>query len=237
MNRDRASAQPAAPLDGRQEILETALRAFSAKGYASVSLQEITDELGITKAAIYYHFSKRQILGESLDRAGMALMAQLRAVVEKDLPPAEALRQVHAEHVSHVLAHRTLYSVYFSDLSELDAAGAGALLQNERLYAATVSQLVSRAISASAFREVEARTTTLSILGMCHSTVRWFQPSRHVGANELAAEVADLVLDGLRARATQPRASQTRAHRPQRSGGPRLDSTPPFPPISHKRAS
>jgi len=47
----------------RQQILETAQRLFTELGYDATSLQMIADELGLTKAAVYYHFrAKSDIL-------------------------------------------------------------------------------------------------------------------------------------------------------------------------------
>jgi AcrR family transcriptional regulator len=40
----------------RQQILETAQRLFAELGYDATSLQMIADEMGLTKAAVYYHF-------------------------------------------------------------------------------------------------------------------------------------------------------------------------------------
>ena len=40
----------------RQQILETAERLFADQGYDATSLQMIADEMGLTKAAVYYHF-------------------------------------------------------------------------------------------------------------------------------------------------------------------------------------
>ena len=47
----------------RQQILETAQRLFTELGYDATSLQMIADEMGLTKAAVYYHFrAKSDIL-------------------------------------------------------------------------------------------------------------------------------------------------------------------------------
>ena len=47
----------------RQQILETAQRLFAELGYDATSLQMIADEMGLTKAAVYYHFrAKNEIL-------------------------------------------------------------------------------------------------------------------------------------------------------------------------------
>lgn len=44
----------------REKILETAAKSFSQKGYNGTSLREIAEELEITKAALYYHFSNKE---------------------------------------------------------------------------------------------------------------------------------------------------------------------------------
>ena len=55
----------------RQQILETAQRLFADLGYDATSLQLIADEMGLTKAAVYYHFrAKSDILHEAM-RPGM----------------------------------------------------------------------------------------------------------------------------------------------------------------------
>jgi AcrR family transcriptional regulator len=52
-----------AKTDTRQRILDVALDLFTEQGYDGTSLREIAEQLGITKAAIYYYFeSKEDIL-------------------------------------------------------------------------------------------------------------------------------------------------------------------------------
>ncbi|MFG2949320.1 TetR/AcrR family transcriptional regulator [Streptomyces adustus] len=59
------SAQAAAT---RRQIIETAQRLFTTHGYQSTSLQAIANDMGLTKAAVYYHFrTKAQILKAALD--------------------------------------------------------------------------------------------------------------------------------------------------------------------------
>jgi AcrR family transcriptional regulator len=49
--------------DTRDRILDIALDLFTEQGYDGTSLREIADQLGVTKAALYYHFeSKDDIL-------------------------------------------------------------------------------------------------------------------------------------------------------------------------------
>jgi AcrR family transcriptional regulator len=54
------------PSDTKQRILDTARELFARKGVQKTSLQEIAAELGITKPALYYHFSSREDLVRSI---------------------------------------------------------------------------------------------------------------------------------------------------------------------------
>jgi AcrR family transcriptional regulator len=44
----------------RARILETARALFAEQGYAGTSVRDIAEHLGITKAALYYHFASKQ---------------------------------------------------------------------------------------------------------------------------------------------------------------------------------
>jgi AcrR family transcriptional regulator len=205
MSKERNTAPdwpPAATTDkgGRRgEVLTAAIRAFSARGYHQVSLREIADEIGITKAAIYYYFqTKQEILGEALAHAGKMLMDRIGAVVEQPLSPEEKLRAILVEHVVHLLEHRALYSVYFSDASELDATRREENLAGERWYATTVTSILEEGIEHGVFRRgVNPRVTTLAMLGMCNSTIRWFQPAHGLSERDVAEDLADMALSGI----------------------------------------
>src|ERR1700753_1372931 len=46
----------------RERILDTALELFTRQGYDKTSLRDITARLGITKAALYYYFERKEDL-------------------------------------------------------------------------------------------------------------------------------------------------------------------------------
>jgi AcrR family transcriptional regulator len=61
--RHRAAEEPEQPVRTRDRILDIALDLFIEQGFDKTSLREIADQLGFSKAAIYYHFeSKDDIL-------------------------------------------------------------------------------------------------------------------------------------------------------------------------------
>jgi AcrR family transcriptional regulator len=66
----------------RQQILATAQRLFGELGYDATSLQMIADEMGLTKAAVYYHFrAKSDILHATMQPGIERLKALLDQTV------------------------------------------------------------------------------------------------------------------------------------------------------------
>jgi AcrR family transcriptional regulator len=66
--------------DTRERILDVAARLFSERGFAGTSTRDIAEALGVTKAALYYHFpSKDAILTELVAQP----LAAVRAVLSE----------------------------------------------------------------------------------------------------------------------------------------------------------
>ena len=75
------------PSDTKQRIQEVARELFAQQGVHRTGLQEIADRLGITKPALYYHFSSREELVRSI----------VQPIIDEEeafLEGQEALREV-----------------------------------------------------------------------------------------------------------------------------------------------
>ena len=54
-----AGSGPTEATSTRERILDVALDLFTEKGFDGTSLREIAEQLGVTKAALYYHFASK----------------------------------------------------------------------------------------------------------------------------------------------------------------------------------
>lgn len=69
----------------RERILEQALVLFSVRGFADVSMKEIADAVGITKAALYYHFTgKEELFAHSFAHEVETVRQQILEIVTRD---------------------------------------------------------------------------------------------------------------------------------------------------------
>jgi AcrR family transcriptional regulator len=65
--------------DTRTRIQQVALELFTEQGYEATSLREIAERLGVTKAALYYHFKTKEDIVGSLVQDRIAAIQRLIA--------------------------------------------------------------------------------------------------------------------------------------------------------------
>lgn len=95
--RARAAAAPPARGAARERILAEATALFLARGFADVAMQEIADAVGVTKAAMYYHFRSKEELFEAVaERAINDFWGGLIAAAGEPGPLREVLRAIVA---------------------------------------------------------------------------------------------------------------------------------------------
>lgn len=76
----------------KEKILEIALRHFQRCGYAGTSIRDIAEELGVSKAAVYYHFRAK---GDLVDGLMGPVVAQVTGVLEGEVDAATAAGREH----------------------------------------------------------------------------------------------------------------------------------------------
>jgi AcrR family transcriptional regulator len=72
----RGRAEPGEP-GTRAKLQQVALELFAEHGYEATSLREIAERLGVTKAALYYHFKSKDEIIASLMADQLAMVEQL----------------------------------------------------------------------------------------------------------------------------------------------------------------
>jgi len=77
--------------DTKAEIRKVAIELFTERGYEATSLREIAERLGITKAALYYHYSSKESIVRSIFEAHLEALDELIAWA-REQPPGPELR-------------------------------------------------------------------------------------------------------------------------------------------------
>ncbi|GAA4436032.1 TetR/AcrR family transcriptional regulator [Phytohabitans houttuyneae] len=78
--------------DTRSRIQAVALELFTEEGYEKTSLREIAERLGVTKAALYYHFKSKDEIANSFIEDRIGIMDRLIEWAESQPPTVETRR-------------------------------------------------------------------------------------------------------------------------------------------------
>ncbi|MCF6471367.1 TetR/AcrR family transcriptional regulator [Nonomuraea sp. MG754425] len=94
--------------DTRTRIQEIALRLFTEQGYEATSLREIAEELGVTKAALYYHFKTKDDIVASLVEKRLTELDELLAWLRSRPKTPETRRELVERYADSIRATRHL---------------------------------------------------------------------------------------------------------------------------------
>jgi AcrR family transcriptional regulator len=89
--------------DTRARIQQVALELFAEQGYEGTSLREIAERLGVTKAALYYHFKSKEDIVRSFTEDYFARLDGLIAWGKEQPPTAHTSHELLDRYVSIVM--------------------------------------------------------------------------------------------------------------------------------------
>jgi len=123
---ERPAAGFGAPrTDTRSRVQKVALELFAEQGYEKTSLREIAERLGVTKAALYYHFPSKEAIVHSFTDD---YFAEIDGLVDwaKDQPRTdETRRQILQRYVGIVLAGHEVFRFLHQNQASVQAMEAG----------------------------------------------------------------------------------------------------------------
>ena len=185
-------------IDLRERILIEAAMRFVASGYHAVSMREIAEGVGASKASIYYHFTDK----ESLLLAIMEhSLVQLQRIVTQATHHSGSIDEQLTIIVAGLLdldgvqrAAMRLAMVELQHLRDTDRASFG--VRYEQQFIGPIRAILTVGIQAGTVRQLDVMLTTWAFLGMLYP----FSMSSHRNRDARAQSQAlvDLFLGGIR---------------------------------------
>lgn len=107
----------------RERVLAAALELFGEKGFGGTSLQAIGDYLGVTKAAVYYHYRAKVAL---LANVAEPLLARMDALVDHRTRQwtHATCRDLLGDYLDVIVGARVLAKVLLNDPTAVDHPAA-----------------------------------------------------------------------------------------------------------------
>lgn len=199
-----APARRGRPGYDRDRVREIAVALFNEQGYDATSVADVASRLGLSKSALYHHFSsKEELLEIALEEALGGLEAAIDEATALDAPPIDRLGEVIRAATDVLLAH--LPSVTLLLRVRGNSPVELAALERRRRFDQRVTALVTEAQERGSIRaDVDAPVVARLIFGMINSVVEWYRPGGPIDGDRLGHDIVTVALLGLRSDDASP---------------------------------
>jgi AcrR family transcriptional regulator len=163
----------------RARIVNAALELFATKTYAGTSLQDIAESIGMSKAALYYHFPSKESLLRALFAPTVHRVERALADATRPDGTVDRVRLVH-EFVDAQIEHAVAVRALIGDPS------AGAALR-DRLGFDRLHARITAALSEVDDRDDSGRLRALCAVGAINWSIMMTVVERRAGSRSACA--------------------------------------------------
>ena len=177
-------------VDRPDDILRTATEVFRRNGYHHATIDEIANELFLTKAGVYHYFaSKQEILEAICDRAMTAAEEAVASGVADGGDPYEQLRLALERYAEALMGQEGL-QILLLHVNEISEKGQADIRRRRKALEALLRRVVEDGIRSGVFETDDAQVAVYGMLGAVNWMYSWYVS----GGRLPAAKVRDTLV-------------------------------------------
>lgn len=185
-----------------EQILETAKSLFIQKGYHGLSMREISDALGVSKASLYYYFKDKEELFLAILKIYLEDMnGQLTQITAQTVPSSQKIRKFMEYVLTQPADQRATIRLSSQEITHLspETRKIFDLIYREK-FVGKIQSILQEGMDANEFRKMEPEVAVWALLGIMFP---YFYPT-HAGNGlpvpaQVIDEVVNIYLTGIRA--------------------------------------
>ena len=177
-------------------IQRAALTLFAERGYAATSVQDVVDEAGVTKGALYHWFaSKDDLLFGIYDRMLSVQSERFGRIVADGGPVLGVLRRACEDLVASSIEFLPDGTVFFQSLPLLSAERRAEVRRRRREFDDRFTALLSDGRRQGLVRaDVPLALLSAAFFAHLHYLPTWYSPAGPERPAEIASQLTDLYL-------------------------------------------
>jgi AcrR family transcriptional regulator len=176
-------------LERERQMLEVAGRSFAARGFHTVSMDEIAKHAGISKPMLYHYFgSKEGLYVAYVRQQGSALLSAMRDATDPEAAPAERLWEGTLAFLRYVDEHRPGWALLYREA----VSQGGPVAAKVAELRARIATIVHRLLLSAAGPDADETSEMLAhaFVGAGESVANWWLEHPH----EPRERVAELLV-------------------------------------------
>lgn len=187
-------------VDSRAAILAAAQRLFVERGYRGISMREIAEAVGMTKAALYYHFRDKEHLFVALLQNVLGDLSTL--ITESRAGDAGCQEQIERVVMRIMLLpaeERASLRLASQELGNLDEATRKAFVQiYHDQFIGRIAAIFEDGVTSGEFKALDPQVATWSLLGMLYPYFHVSPVTGVMPSEMLVAQLMEIFFHGLR---------------------------------------
>ena len=194
----------------RETILRSVANVLRNSGLSSLTIQDIADELGMTKGNLYYYFKDKQdILYQCHMRSMDISLRALNEAMAADGTPGEKLRILLVGHILGILDDG-FGGILQTDLESFWPDQRKHYVSKRDQLERGVRSLIEDGVRSGEFECDNVKLAGFAILGAINWIPKWYRPNGPLLAAEIADGMVQYFLRGLRRGGAAQNASEGR---------------------------
>lgn len=188
-------SEPRERRNRESEVIAAAIDLFWRKGYASTSVQDVADAVGVLKGSLYYYIDSKEDLlfriFEESHRQATEIIEEARAL---DASPIEQLDHYFRRYVQWYLENVERVSLYSTEARHLTGERADAVAKQRQDYDDFARERIQAAKDAGLTPDnLDVRYATAFVWGSVNSLSTWYRRNRKRTPKAIAAHYAALI--------------------------------------------
>jgi AcrR family transcriptional regulator len=189
----------------RETILQQAARSFRAKGYRETTMDDLAQQLGISKAALYYYVQNKEDILVEIQRSGFdGIVAGLDDLLAGDESGAGILRNLMVRYAKWVTTEFGMCVVTLFNI-RISTENSARLRDVRRTLDSHICSVLDRGVKDGSLRPCEPRLVANAIFGAFNWLAFWYDESRHGPPSEIGDKFMTLFTEGIGTRGRRRR--------------------------------
>ena len=180
-------------------MFRTAAQIILQKGYDATSVSDIARALGMTKAGLYHYIhGKTQLLFEIMAYGLDELDREVAQPAHQIADAEERLRFMIGAHARIVTRGHGAVTILVDEARALTATQNRIIVRRKRQYLDFLRGTLRELQKEGKLRDIDVTVAAFGILGTINWLSRWVQPDGALDENEIAEQIVDIALNGLK---------------------------------------
>ena len=182
----------------KDAIIKKAAGLFRKKGFASSSMRELAESIGVEASSLYNHIgSKSELLQSICFKVADDFNTHLKEVGLSGENSISKLENLIRFHIHMMLNSYDEVFVANHEWKQLQEPSLNDFLNQRKLYENTLVEIVSTGVKKGEIKNIHPYVAVLTILSAVRGLEFWHSHKKNVGIEELENDMIDHLLNGL----------------------------------------